>query len=141
MKKFLLQLFVGLGLGLAGVAAGNAQTSVSYRAHIPFDFTIDNVSLKAGDYRVGPLSGSTDLKTLRIQSVEDGYNKLLGFATVGPLREDVGAKLVFARSGTGYSLADVETPTFAFKAKRPRPSVKITGSLEKEPETVTLALQ
>jgi len=142
MRKLMLQMLVTFGIGLAGAASGLAQSTQSYRAHIPFDFTVNNVSMKAGDYSIGPLTSSTDQRAMRIQNLEDRRSKVLGFVSVGAESWDSsGGTLTFSRSGDDYALANIATPTFALKLKEIRTNIRVVTQLRKEPEIVTVALR
>ena len=142
MRKLMLQMLVTFGIGLAGAASGLAQSTQSYRAHIPFDFTVNSVSMKAGDYRIGPLTSTTDQRAMLLQNIDDSKSKVLGFVSVGADRWDKsGGKITFLRSGDDYALANIDTPTFALKLKEIRTNIRVVTQLRKEPETVTVALR
>ena len=142
MKKLLLQVLVTLSVGLAAAASGTAQGSQTYRAHIPFDFTVNDKVMKAGDYRIGPITGLTDQRALRILNLDDNTSRVLGFVTIGTESwDEAGGKLTFARSGGEYTLSNVETPTFGLQLQSRRTNIKVITRLMNEPETVVVALR
>jgi hypothetical protein len=79
------------------------------KAHIPFEFVVDNTTLPAGDYTIRPL-GTMDPSALEIQKVGDDHT--VTFLTVGattdkPLKS---AEMVFDRVGDEQWLREILVP-------------------------------
>jgi hypothetical protein len=111
--------FVGV-LWAFGVT-GNAQVSQQYTAHIPFDFIVGNKSLKSGDYKVAPLSGTTDQRFFVLVSQIDGSAVLLGQAPIGIAGSNKQGRLVFGNYSDRWVLQEVDTATFQLPVnKRPK---------------------
>jgi|SRR4051794_3285444 len=142
MKKLLLQLIVTAGVGVAAAASCFAQSSHSYRANIPFDFTVDNVAMKAGDYRLNAAASNSDQKVITLQNVNDRKVKFLGIAPQGQAKAGRQAgNLQFTRGIGGYALANIDTPSFAVKLRPAKTNVKVVTKLEEKPEIVTVAIR
>ena len=98
-------------LGLVALAAGPAlamgpETLV---VHVPFAFSVDNVTLPAGDYTVKPLSDVTQ-SVVEIRS-EDGRYGAFGLTTPAAAeRSSAQPKLVFDRYDKKDFLRAVELP-------------------------------
>jgi hypothetical protein len=142
MKKIVLQICFVLGLTVAAAVSGTAQTSQSYRAHIPFDFTVNNIAMKAGDYRLGPVAGLADTRGLQITNLKNGKGKLLGIAKLGAAKwGDRTGRLVFTKTAGDYALSNIETPTFVLNVPKIRTNVKVLTKVTEGSETVSIALQ
>jgi hypothetical protein len=140
MKKLVLQILIVAGFVVAASASGSAQTSQSYRAHIPFDFTVGKTTMKAGDYRLAPAAGATNDRNLVLQSLDSGKSKFLGIAQLSSgSREESTGRLLFAKNGGEWALANIETPTFVIDVPR-KANVKVITQSTKQSETATVAL-
>jgi hypothetical protein len=98
---------VGLAALCASPAFALAPTTV--KAHIPFAFTVGNVTLPAGDYRIDPMGG-LDRNVLEIRS-QDRRRAAVVLSETGPAGPR-GAKpeLVFDRYGRLAFLHAIELP-------------------------------
>ena len=95
----MLMLVVGLALASAAVAHGQ---SGRVRAQVPFDFIVQDKTLRAGQYEIFTVTNGV----LAIRN-QDG-NK--GMRMTNPItkdRRDTKAKLVFHRYGETYFLSEV----------------------------------
>lgn len=102
MKKQVSILVAALALFFVAAVCTNAQSSRSMgRANIPFDFSINNHTLPAGEYMVERIY---DGNGLRIRSVSgtDSITLLTNSVQVSP-RQGAG-KMVFHRYGDQYFL-------------------------------------
>ncbi len=130
-----------LTIALAAVSV-SAQTLGSYRAEIPFDFTVGNVDYAAGDYAVR-LESPNYLATILRLSNGDGKELLVSAVTRnGNPSKDKVAKLVFDRYGEFYVMNRISAPRFAFTA--PKTDTKswmyVSKNLLRKPETVSIVL-
>ncbi len=92
-------------VGSMGMAA-KAQTGgrIALIANIPFQFSIGNKSLPAGEYTVRSISDDSSNVVLRMQSRDGKQSMMLQMSTVeGRAKES--AKLIFNRYGDHYFLA------------------------------------
>ena len=91
----------------AAVASANAQLSYPVRAKIPFDFSMGDKKLQAGQYTFS--RGSADGKVMLVSSVD--VNTSVFQPTIGTQVLTAGnvSKLVFHRYGDLYFLAQIWT--------------------------------
>ncbi len=96
------KLMVPITLALFVVLTPAFAQDWAVRANIPFDFTVGQQTLSAGDYRVS-ISGPAMIRVARI-----GGPDVAGLMTA-PLKgvENVSPRLVFHRYGKHYFLAQV----------------------------------
>lgn len=124
MKKLILSVFSLVGLVMV-LGAATAYTQTQYRAHIPFDFSTRDGEFKAGDYSVGPASGSINYSAIAITNRENGKASFLRGTIMGADNNRVSkGKLVFAVSDGQYALTDIQTPNWNMKMKRTVTRVK-----------------
>lgn len=105
MKTF--RLFTTLMLTLVVIAAtARAQAPEKITVDLPFDFTVANHTLPAGNYTIKPLSPSR----LLIRS-EDGHKAVIASAYAVQARQaPADAKLVFLRYGDQHFLYQMFVP-------------------------------
>ena len=104
-------------LGFCGVRRnGNAQVSRQYAVHVPFDFTVGNKLLKAGDYWIGPLSGVTNQRTLFIQSRSTGKIGVIGQTAITSSESDKAGTMTFVKYGDPWVLEELTTPGFTLNS-------------------------
>lgn len=91
----------------AAVASANAQLSYPVRAKIPFDFSMGDKKLQAGEYRFSRVSA--DGKIMLVSSVD--VNTSVFQSTIGTevLAAKNESKLVFHRYGDQYFLEQIWT--------------------------------
>ena len=131
MKNKILQLFllVGLTLGITGLA--QAQSGSLYRANIPFDFSVNGKSFKAGEYSIsfGILRDSP--ASFLIRSADGREAAIVNDAFSREVLNPTGnARIVFNKDGDNYTLAEIKSSRVnveLFKERRKQKSAKITG--------------
>jgi hypothetical protein len=98
-------------LTVAGLSAAKAQTngSTELRANIPFDFSVGNKTMPAGEYTVSCTNPTSDLKILKLRT-RDGHESVMlrTSSVIGKVQD--GAKLVFNRYGDHYFFAQAWLP-------------------------------
>jgi hypothetical protein len=98
-----LATLVGLGAGQA-----YAQSSEHFQASVPFDFKVGQAVLPAGSYVVTYDARESGVLTVRS---EDGRHSAVALTEgVSTGKPEKGARLVFDRQGSGYTLARVFGP-------------------------------
>jgi hypothetical protein len=105
MKYTTLKTLAIFGLFfMLAAASAHAQSANRIAANVPFDFSVGDAKLKAGDYTIRH-EGS---QMLAVTSA-DGKTRALLLAprTVRRSRSDVPEKLVFHRYGNQYFLSEV----------------------------------
>jgi hypothetical protein len=110
MHKRLLLTALGMGLvAVAGAVPASAMATQEIKAHIPFNFVVENTRLPAGDYTIQPL-GIEEPSVLVISS-EDG-KVAIDFLTneARPGKTLQPAELVFDRYGDKEFLHAVLVP-------------------------------
>jgi len=93
----------------AAVASANAQLSTPIRARIPFDFSVGDKKLPAGEYTFGRLSGFSDSKMMLVSSVDASthlFQSTFGAQVLTPKNEST---LVFHKYGDQYFLEQILT--------------------------------
>jgi hypothetical protein len=110
MQKRLLLTTLGVGLvAMAGASPASAMATQEIKAHIPFQFEVENTLLLAGDYTIRPL-GIEDPSVLVIRG---GEGKVaMQFLTNGTTPDSKlgSAELVFDRYGKKEFLHAVLVP-------------------------------
>lgn len=103
LKGFtMLMLIVGLAF-MSAVVSANGQTSIAVAAKVPFEFTVGDKVLPAGEYTVKSLKSSSDIMEIRTQG-EAAMRLSTAIKTNKGLKS---GKLVFHRYGQRYFLAEV----------------------------------
>jgi hypothetical protein len=110
MQKRLLLTALGVALvAVAGVVPASAMATQEIKAHIPFNFVVENTNLPAGEYTISPL-GIDDPSVLVLRSADDKV--AIEFLT-NPTKPDKplnSAELVFDRYGKKEFLHAVLVP-------------------------------
>jgi hypothetical protein len=98
-------------LGLVALAAGPAlaMDQETLVVHVPFAFSVNSVTLPAGDYRVYPLS-ILDNNVVEIRSADGHHAALVLTTDAPPERRGAQPELVFDRYGKKGFLRAVELP-------------------------------
>jgi hypothetical protein len=144
MRKILSVVSI-LSLLVTLAIAGAANSASRINVHIPFDFTVGKVKLKAGSYAI---DSATAQGVQRIRS-EDCRTSVF-FSTYGgqTRREPSRSKLVFHRYGDQYFLSEIwdEGSTVAMqlaksRAERELEHTKYLAKNAVEPETITVMAQ
>src|SRR5882762_9258729 len=96
---------------VCGLSTAKAQTngSPSLIAHIPFEFSVGNKTMPAGEYSVRCTNPTSDVKALQLRS-RDGRTSVLvqTSSVIGKIQDN--AKLVFNRYGNHYFFAQAWLP-------------------------------
>ena len=108
MKKEILSVFTMLILTLAlAVGTAHAQTARHLTASIPFQFTIGNQTLPAGDYTIDSINQDSGKSALRFRSKDGRVTRLVIMNPTQRGLDPEKASLVFHRYGDSYFLAEV----------------------------------
>jgi hypothetical protein len=109
IKRLTILSLVSIFTLCAAVASANAQLSVPIRAKIPFDFSLGDKKLAAGEYTFSRLSGIADNRTMLVRS-EDSSTRMFQSTLVAqvltPKNESI---LVFHKYGDQYFLEQIWT--------------------------------
>ena len=105
MMKTLPRMTGMLALALFATQAARAQEPIL--ANIPFAFTVGNMTLPAGEYRVEKLRDSSP--ALLIQRTDRGASMIVITSAVEVNAPQVQTKLVFNHHGKQYFLSQVWT--------------------------------
>lgn len=105
MIKTLSRITGMLALVLLAAHDGRAQEPIL--ANIPFAFTVGNMTLPAGEYRVEKLRDSSP--ALLIQRTDRGASMIVITSAVEVNAPQAQTKLIFNRHGKQYSLSQVWT--------------------------------
>lgn len=131
MKNKILQLFllVGLTIGITGLA--QAQSGSLYRANIPFDFSVNGKSFKAGEYSIsfGILRDSP--ASFLIRSADGKESAMVTDAFSKDVFKSNGTeRIVFDKDGDVYTLAEIKASqknVVLLKERKKQKSAKVTG--------------
>jgi hypothetical protein len=118
MKNLFVKGCYGAVLALTLAIGAHAQSSTQYKADIPFNFTADGERWEAGQYIVGPVSSNTSIRPLVLRKVKSSRASILGIAMAADNNRLEQGHLYFSQIDGRYSLAKVDTPTFAMKVKQ-----------------------
>ena len=110
-----------------------------YRADIPFDFSIGNRDMKAGNYALGFYNSDSSIPVLGIVNRATGQAKAIKPIVRSGYDRDTKAVLKFVRSGEHYDLAEIVAPDFNMKLKRTWSDVRqVTRDAGGNSETVSI---
>lgn len=148
MKKFTVTALLTLA-GLVSAGSAFAQTRHEVRAHVPFEFSVGNKVLPAGNYRFEEASSAGFPTEVLIQNVDQPRYAVLAFGSDGPWQAlpnyvtDRGA-LVFDRYSGEPFLREVRAPLDAINVELPKSKAekgagKQVASLS-APRQITVAL-
>ncbi|MEP6706413.1 MAG: hypothetical protein ABJC05_02775 [Pyrinomonadaceae bacterium] len=111
MKKQLYTMTCMMILaGFMAMSSAKAQTSASRQliANIPFEFSVGNKSMPAGDYTVRQINPASDRAVLQLRSKDGSTSAMVQMRSVSGKTQE-SAKLVFHRYGNQYFFAQVWT--------------------------------
>ena len=140
MKNILRTGLIAVAAFLAFGISANAQVSRQYLVHIPFDFKVGKKVLKAGDYRLAPLDGITNWRSVALRGPSTNDWKVLGNAAIDSTESNKQGRLTFAKIGDEWLLRDVETAGFKLKLKVPAADEGNVATVGKPVETKTVSL-
>ena len=141
MKRLLVNAGLLAGLTLMLSVAGNAQLFQQYRAEIPFDFQVKNVSYSAGDYSVGPVSANSSVAALAILDRKNRVMRVIGQTQLGWDGRLENGKLIFVKANGHYTLSRITTPTFELKMKTTKAHARMAKNATEKREIVAVALR
>lgn len=121
--RTLLTIVVLLAVGSIGA---QAQERTFAKANIPFAFTVENVNLPAGTYKISVLP---PYNMIKIQSAEGGIVAMAPVIPTPAKAESSQSKLVFRRIGGHYFLAQVSE--LGNSTRRDLPGGKLEHELAK----------
>jgi hypothetical protein len=140
--SIMIALVASLGF-LGASAAAQTSNGLQLIANIPFEFTVGNKILPAGEYSVSCVNPASDLKVLALRSREGRTIAMVRTTSViGKVRED--ARLVFNRYGNEYFFSQAWLPADpngmqAPKAKTEKAIAKRLAGMKPEIEVVSLS--
>jgi hypothetical protein len=123
---------------VAGLTTAKAQTnsSTELRAKIPFEFSVANTTMPAGEYSVRCTNATSDMKVLQLRS-RDGRTAVmvLTSSVIGKIQDS--AKLVFNRYGDHYFFAQAWLPAdgIGMQASKSRSEKQFARELAREKRT------
>ncbi len=129
MKKQ-IYTFVGLiiVLTISSVTAIHAQSATTARAHIPFDFSVKNRTISAGDHVINRLDDRGAVWLLR--SSDNRQSVIFLGIGVEPKSTSGNSKLTFRRYGNKYFLASIETSAYKIGLRKSRTERSLEKMLE-----------
>ncbi len=105
MKKQLYMVVTIIALlTVSGLSSVKAQTRVLLKARIPFEFSVGNQTMPAGEYTVRCMNSGSDVKVLQILGSDGRESVLVRTNSISGKIQD-NAKLVFDRYGDRYFFA------------------------------------
>jgi hypothetical protein len=140
MKSILRTGSIALAAFFALGISANAQVSRQYLVHIPFDFKVGEKVLKAGDYRLGPLEGTTNERAVLLQNSSNNDAQVLGQTAIDSTGSNKQGRLTFAKISDQWLLRDVETVGFKLKLRVPVSDQGNVATAGKPVETKTVSL-
>ncbi len=135
MLRKMLQICTMFGLVMIlSIIAAQAQTVVSTKSHIPFDFKIGQKTYRSGDYNLGWTQS-----VIKIQNRENRMARLVLMNT-GEVSQEMNVfKLVFERFNDQYFLAEIITPNGSTKFRKSKLEERLAK--EGKPFRETIAMQ
>jgi hypothetical protein len=111
MKKQLYTMTAMMILaGFVAMSSAKAQTNTSRQltANIPFEFSVGDKAMPAGDYTVRQINPASDRAVLQLRSKDGSASAMVQMASVAGKAQE-SAKLVFHRYGNQYFFAQAWT--------------------------------
>lgn len=129
MKKQ-IYTFIGLiiVLTITSVTAIHAQSSTTSKSHIPFEFSVKNRTIAAGDYVISGQDNSSEMWTLRSRDSKQQVNLIA--MNVESKSNSGNGKLTFRRYGNKYFLAGMETSDYKIGLPKSRAERTLEKSLK-----------
>ncbi len=134
MLRKMLQICTMFGLVMVlSVIAAQAQTVVSAKAHIPFDFKIGQKTYQSGDYNLGWTQS-----VIKIQNRQNGKPRLV-LMNPGEVSQEMNvSKLVFERFNDQCFLAEIITPNGNTKFRKSKLEERLAKEVKPFRETVAM---
>lgn len=109
IKRLTMLSLVSMFSLYAAVASANAQLSIPVRAKIPFDFSVGDKKLEAGEYTFSRTSGFGDVRTMLVSSADSSTRIFQSTSEAQVLRPKNESTLVFHKYGDQYFLEQIWT--------------------------------
>ena len=109
IKRLTMLSLVSMFSLCAAVATANAQLSIPIKAKIPFDFSVGDKKLPAGEYTFSRSSGSLESKMMLISSVDSSTRMFQSVFQDSVLTPKGESTLVFHKYGDQYFLQQIWT--------------------------------
>ena len=107
IKRLTMLSLVSMFTLCAAVASANAQLSTPIRAKIPFDFSVGDKKLPAGEYTFSRLSEFSDAKTMLVRSADAKAHVFQSTFEARILTAKNDTTLVFHKYGDQYFLEQI----------------------------------
>ncbi len=125
---------------ILSVGSVQAQSSRSYKAHIPFDFKIGKKAFQAGDYKISikePFEQGSILTVRNAKTYDLGQTTVLRNGSRSQMNKTV---LMFDRYDNQYVLTQMISTDFGFFAPKSKAKKLIAKKLGKPDESVAVVL-
>jgi hypothetical protein len=109
IKRLTMLSLVSMFSLCAAVASANAQLSVPVRAKVPFDFSVGDKKLEAGEYTFTRSSGLGDIRAMLVSSADSSTRMFQSTSAAQVLRPKSESTLVFHKYGDQYFLEQIWT--------------------------------
>jgi hypothetical protein len=109
IKRLTMLSLVSMFTLCAAVASANAQVSTPIRAKIPFDFSVGDKKLPAGEYAFSRISDLGDNTTMLVSGVNSSTRMYQSTSTAQVLTPKNKSTLVFHKYGDQYFLEQIWT--------------------------------
>jgi len=136
MRNKLTLAFLTIALGLVMITSAEAQGTMRYLSHIPFDFQARGSKLPAGDYWIS--SSRVGASSFLIKNAKTGQESYLGVAGPGSGDWNSNGKLVFAEIDDRWYLTEVRTATLSQSFKLPKNERDNVAKSKRDPKTLTI---
>ena len=107
IKRLTMLSLVSMFSLCAAAASANAQLSTPIRAKIPFDFSVGDKKLPAGEYTFSRLSGFSDNKAMLVSSADARAHVFQSTFEARVLTPKKDSTLVFHKYGDQYFLEQI----------------------------------
>lgn len=138
MKKQFVQICLLAGFFVGLMISVQAQVGMRYRAHIPFDFSVGNKTLPAGDYVIEMTNKSSKQNFLTIRETKTGETKIVQVIPKGINAKSKTSRLVFNRYADQYFLAEIITPALTADFWKTKAESRLAERQKTERKTVAL---
>ena len=109
IKRLTILSLVSMFTLCAAVASANAQLSIPIKAKIPFDFTVGDKKLPAGEYTFSRLTGLSSNNVMFVSSSDASTRMLQSTLSAEVLMPRNESTLVFHKYGDQYFLEQILT--------------------------------
>jgi hypothetical protein len=146
MKKQIYTMVALLVLvgSMAVAAQGQAGSRTQLIANIPFEFSVGNKTLPAGEYTVVQVSPASDNVVVQLRSWQGRAGALVQMsATMGKGKGEASARLIFNRYGDKYYFAQAwfggdQNRLQALQTRSERDEVRMLAGIKAQHETIAL---